>query len=48
MPNSCVCSSIRRAAGIAHRRLSELEAKCDPANVFRVNQNTEPAELARS
>ncbi|WP_435823952.1 BBE domain-containing protein [Kitasatospora aureofaciens] len=33
---------------MAYRRLSGPEAKYDPANVFRVNQNIEPAEPARS
>ena len=34
---------VRASYGVNYQRLAEIKAKYDPANLFRVNQNIEPA-----
>jgi FAD/FMN-containing dehydrogenase len=37
---------VRQAYGVNHARLSQLKRKYDPDNLFRLNQNIEPAPAA--
>jgi hypothetical protein len=38
---------IAEAYGPNYARLSQVKAKFDPLNVFRINQNIAPAQLVR-